>query len=316
MHRHFADFLLRALQGNFATQMFGMDVPNSSDPAINYIHETGVAQILGTLPGSYLVDIVPWLDKLPLFAKPWEKAGRDRFARDLAWSVEKLESQKAASARLEESLLAKIIEDNKHLGFGSKEEGAFFCLMLTIGAADTSQISTWSFIEAMLTYPAVQVKAREEIDKIVGNRIPDFSDYERIPYVRCLVKETWRWRPPVGLGHPHITTADIVYNGMRIPKGSRICLNGWAIQHDPARHHDPDHFHPERYENDASNTMQSINSSEIRKRDHFAFVSPRVMLLWPPLSDTRHFRVRAEESVLATMSLSVHSQWPSCASCE
>lgn len=177
--------IMRYTYSNFSTQMFGLDVPQATDPAIHHIHETGVAQILGTLPGSYIVDVLPFLDALPLFLKPWERAGRARFHRDLNWSVDKLERVRAMSDRssIRESLLCKVIEDDKHLGFDSMEEGAYFCLMLTIGAADTSQISTWSFIEAMLEYPDVQVKARAQIEAVVGDRIPDFADYDRIPYV-------------------------------------------------------------------------------------------------------------------------------------
>jgi cytochrome P450 len=96
----------------------------------------------------------------------------------------------------------------------------------------------------MLQYPDVQQKARAEIgmagnplpeylltwfvtEAVVGNRLPEFADLERIPYIRCVMKEVWRWRPPVALGHPHVTTKDIAYNGQRIPKGARLHLNAW-----------------------------------------------------------------------------------------
>lgn len=62
---------------------------------------------------------------------------------------------------------------------------------------------------------------------------------------------------------------------MRIPKGSRICLNGYAIQHDPNRHADPDRFVPERYEDDHTSVIQSVNSPDARNRDHFAFGAGR-----------------------------------------
>jgi cytochrome P450 len=32
------------------------------------------------------------------------------------------------------------------------------------------------------------------------------------------MKELWRWRPPVALGHPHTTNRDLEYQGMRILK--------------------------------------------------------------------------------------------------
>lgn len=105
-------------------------------------------------------------------------------------------------------------------------------------------MSTWSFLEAMLQFPEVQKKAQKEIgkqypiflcqntfnsfiDDVVGDRIPVFEDLGSIPYVRCIMKEVWRWRPPVALGHPHVTTKELEYGGYRIPKGSRIHINAW-----------------------------------------------------------------------------------------
>jgi cytochrome P450 len=267
----------RYTYSTFASQTFGLDIPDTNDPTIEYIFETGLAQIQGTLPGNHIVDILPWLDNLPLFLKPWERDARQRFKRDMNWCVERLTRIKKGRSRniVQDAFLPRVLEDEKNLGFGSLEEAAYLSLQLIIGAADTSKMSTWSFLEAMMTYPEVQEEGHQEIVNVVGDRLPVYEDLEKIPYVRCLMKETWRWRPPVSLGHPHTTTRDLEYGGYRIPKGSRLHLNAWAIQHDPDRHEDPDRFWPERYSQDHTNTMQSINASDVRNRDHFAFGSGR-----------------------------------------
>ena len=50
-----------------------------------------------------------------------------------------------------------------------------------------------AFVLAMLRYPHVFKKAREEINRVVGTeRLPDFSDRESLPYLECVVKETLR----------------------------------------------------------------------------------------------------------------------------
>lgn len=55
--------------------------------------------------------------------------------------------------------------------------------------------------------------------KAVGDdRLPVFEDLEAISYVRSVMKELWRWRPPVALGPQRITTKELVYSGYRIPK--------------------------------------------------------------------------------------------------
>lgn len=45
------------------------------------------------------------------------------------------------------------------------------------------------------------MKVQEEIDLIVGSdRLPTFSDFERLPYIHAVVKESLRWHPAVPLG--------------------------------------------------------------------------------------------------------------------
>ncbi|KAK5086137.1 hypothetical protein LTR70_000225 [Exophiala xenobiotica] len=154
---------------------------------------------------------------------------------------------------------------------GGIDEAAYLSLILLIGAADISAVSTWSFTQAMLMFPRTQDKARQAIIDVVGDRIPIFEDIDQIPYVRDLLKETWRWRSPVALGQPHITTKELVYNGMHIPNGAQIHLNAWAVQHDPMRYHGPERFIHERFDGDLTTTMQSINAKDVSERDHFAF---------------------------------------------
>ncbi|OAL52704.1 cytochrome P450 [Pyrenochaeta sp. DS3sAY3a] len=263
----------------FASQTFGMDIPNADNPAIEYIFQSGLQQILGTLPGSHLVDILPSLDRLPLWLKPWERKARALFDDNSTWCNERLYRIQASirAGTAGDSFLSRVLLDEKNMGFTDTSDAAYLALMLIVGAADTSKMSTWSFLEAMMRFPDVQEKACKEIEAVVGtaDRLPKYDDLEKIPYVRCLMKEVWRWRPPVALGHPHTTTKELTYGGVRLPRGSRIHLNAWAIGHDPKRHQDPERFWPERYENDLTTSEESKNSSDVTKRDHFAFGSGR-----------------------------------------
>ncbi|KAF4341198.1 cytochrome P450 monooxygenase [Fusarium beomiforme] len=269
----------RYTYSNFASQVFGLDIPDDDSPAIDYIFETGIAQILGILPGYYLVDTFTFLDKLPLFLKPWERSGRARFQRDYEWCCQNLEKVKSlidsGEAPPHMTFIRRVIEDKNHLGLKSVEDAAYLGLMLIIGASDTSRMSTWAFLEAMLTFPDVCSKARKVIDDTVGDKVPVFEDLERMPYIRQVMKESWRWRPPVALGHPHTTSADLIYNGHRIPKGARIHLNAWAIHRDPKRYPEPEKFIPERFEGDVRSSQESAASPDVSKRDHFAFGAGR-----------------------------------------
>ena len=46
----------------------------------------------------------------------------------------------------------------------------------------------------MSLHPAVQRKAQDEIDRVVGkDRLSSFRDREKLPYINALVKEVLRW---------------------------------------------------------------------------------------------------------------------------
>lgn len=49
----------------------------------------------------------------------------------------------------------------------------------------------------MALFPAVQARAREEINRVVGTgRYPEFDDQRDLPYVHAVVLESLRWNPP------------------------------------------------------------------------------------------------------------------------
>ena len=75
----------------------------------------------------------------------------------------------------------------------------------------------------MAMFPDVQKAAQAELDRVIGpNRLPDYDDLENMPYIRAILMETLRWRPPVPFAVPHKVTAEDVYNGYRIPKGATV----------------------------------------------------------------------------------------------
>ncbi|KAF9880077.1 cytochrome p450 [Colletotrichum karsti] len=258
----------------FATAFMGMEIPDTDDPVIPFIMEAEI-QIINTFPGSNIIDLIPSLGKLPMFLKPWERRGRARYQRDLAWAMKRVEAIEERLAKgdtlVENTFLGQVLRHEEMRGMSCKEEVAILGLSFIVGAADTSRMTTWAFLEAMMMFPEVQAKAQREIGKfsqpLVGDRVPTYADFHRIPYVRMMMKEVWRWRPPVALGHPHITARDMQVGEYFLPKG--------AISHDPARHEDPERFWPERFKDDETTTMESINSQDPTKRDHFAFGAGR-----------------------------------------
>ena len=86
-----------------------------------------------------------------------------------------------------------------------------------------------SWFLAMCHYPEWQARGQAEVDAICGDRLPSVEDMERMPVVRALIRETFRWRSPVPFGVPHCLDENDEYEGYRIPKGSQVFALDWYV---------------------------------------------------------------------------------------
>lgn len=83
---------------------------------------------------------------------------------------------------------------------------------------------------AMSMYPEVQAKAQAELDEVFGKyQLPSLDDYDSLPYLTAVVKETLRWLNVAPLGVPHLLEKDDEYRGYILPKGSLVFSNTWCV---------------------------------------------------------------------------------------
>ncbi len=70
----------------------------------------------------------------------------------------------------------------------------------------------------MAAYPAVQRKAQNELDRVIGpGRLPTIDDRDSLVYIRAIALEAMRWMPVLPLGVPHLVTVDDAYHGYHLP---------------------------------------------------------------------------------------------------
>ncbi|KAJ0795317.1 putative cytochrome P450 [Helianthus annuus] len=106
----------------------------------------------------------------------------------------------------------------------------------------------WS-LSLLLNHPQVLQKAQNEIDKKTGKvRLVDESDMVDLPYLHCIINESFRLYPTVPLLLPHESSQDCIIEGYNIPRGTMLLVNQWAIHHDPKLWTEPERFNPERFE--------------------------------------------------------------------
>ncbi|KDQ14783.1 hypothetical protein BOTBODRAFT_32546 [Botryobasidium botryosum FD-172 SS1] len=200
-------------------------------------------------PGAAFVDIFPPLRHVPSWfpgaafkrnAKIWRKMA-DRMVEEPFYRVK---DDMAAGVAVP-SFTSNCLETGEY-----SDADITWCAGSMYAAGVDTMISTFmSLFLTMAMFPEIQRKAQAEIDSVIKNRLPEFEDRGKLPYVECLIKELHRWHPPTPLGIPHALTEDDYYEGYYIPKGSIVMSNIWAISRDEANYKNPMRFSPERFEN-------------------------------------------------------------------
>ncbi|KAL0960726.1 hypothetical protein HGRIS_005751 [Hohenbuehelia grisea] len=100
----------------------------------------------------------------------------------------------------------------------------------------------------MTMHPGVLKKAQVEIDTHLRNeRLPTFDDREHLPYFEAVLLEVLRLHVILPTALPHVTSADDVYDGYFIPRGSIILANVWNYLRNENTYDSPMDFHPERF---------------------------------------------------------------------
>ncbi|XP_071700184.1 demethylepipodophyllotoxin synthase-like [Rutidosis leptorrhynchoides] len=111
----------------------------------------------------------------------------------------------------------------------------------------TTPTLTWA-LALLVNNPLALKKAQQELEIHVGrDRNVDESDLKNLVYLQAIIKETMRLYPAGPLSVPHESTEDCIVGGYTVPKGTRLLVNIWKIQHDPQIWTDPFDFQPERF---------------------------------------------------------------------
>ncbi|KAI0391278.1 putative cytochrome P450 phenylacetate hydroxylase [Xylariaceae sp. FL0594] len=161
-----------------------------------------------------------------------------------------------------------VLESQKEIRLDDAEFKAISLSVLGGGFETVSNTVQWT-IAYLAQNPGLQDRAYEEICRfqqkqmasssspsssgggggggVVEEPLCDAQDDQRCAYVLGLAKEALRYFSVIPLALPRESIRDVVYEGVRIPKGSTVYLNAWACNHDPEMFPDPHTFDPERW---------------------------------------------------------------------
>lgn len=293
---HFYDHNRRYSASVIITVTYGKRVANWDDPLVKKIYAVLANFQQYSDPSRFLVNSFPSIQYLPqsLFGN-WRTLGEQWFKHD---SAVYLGLWRDLKKRVDEGkckpCFAKdfYLSDPQKQGLDELQAAYQTGGLVEAGSETTSAFLNTFILFATLDHQIVE-KAQEELDSVVGpNRLPSWEDEKNLPYIRSIIKECLRMRPPNKLGITHVTTEDDWYEGMFIPKDAQIVLNWWYvlfipldlytansavrfINFDPEKYKDPYKFNPERYLPYELSAAAYVNIADPNQRDHFSYGAGR-----------------------------------------
>ncbi|MFD5572900.1 cytochrome P450 [Streptomyces cadmiisoli] len=135
-------------------------------------------------------------------------------------------------SRPTDDLLSRLANDDGPDGRMTDEEIVATANLLLIAGHETTVNLITNGMLTLLRHPQMLQRLRDEPDLIVP-----------------LVEELLRYEPPVHIIPWRAAYSDVAVADTVIPKGSRIILMLASGSRDPNRFHDPDHFDPDRPDN-------------------------------------------------------------------
>ena len=113
------------------------------------------------------------------------------------------------------------------------------------GHETTANALTWTWY-LLSQNPTVEAKLHEEIDHVLGSRLPTFEDVAQLKYAEMVFAESMRLYPPAwAIGRMSLEDCEIA--GYVVPRKSLVLMSQYVMHHDARYFPDPQLFDPERW---------------------------------------------------------------------
>lgn len=215
----------------------------------------------GTLPsaeiaqvGSHIMGMVKYSGETiysTMVPKWFPIPGRANFLRNLNATKEtinqviaKCRQDKETSASLIQMLINAVDEESQQ----QMSEQQLFDEVMTIfiaGYETTATVLTWLGV-VLRDRPSILEKLREEIDRVLGTRIPTFEDIPQLSYTRRVFMETMRMYTIVPMLPRALNKADQL-GPYHLPAEAIVLVFYQGVHHNPRVWDNPEVFDPERF---------------------------------------------------------------------
>ncbi|MEV7789400.1 cytochrome P450 [Streptomyces sp. NPDC088106] len=117
--------------------------------------------------------------------------------------------------------------------------------LLMAGHETMASTLTWAY-HLLGSHPEARERMHEEIDEVLGGRLPTVEDLPRLVWTDAVLSEAMRLYPPV-MGLARRPLDDFEVCGHRVPKDSFVGIIPWVVHRDPRWWPQPELFAPQRW---------------------------------------------------------------------
>ena len=100
----------------------------------------------------------------------------------------------------------------------------------------------------------IESRLHQELDTVLGSRIPTFNDLSALPYTERVIKESMRLYPPAW-SLARSVVSDFELRGYTIPAGANVVMSQWIMHRHPQYFSDPEKFDPDRWLSEATQKL-------------------------------------------------------------
>ena len=132
--------------------------------------------------------------------------------------------------------------------------------MLLAGHETTADALAWTWAR-LDVHRDVAARLHEELDRVLGGRVPTADDVPKLAYTRGVIEETLRLHPPAYIFQRRAKADDVIC-GRRVHAGGAVVMSPLVLHRHPDYWDDPDAFRPERF----------LDAEAQKRRPRFAYI--------------------------------------------
>lgn len=193
---------------------------------------------------NLMLPMSQYFNRLPL---PSSRRFREARAR-LDKTIYRFIAERRESGKDHGDLLSMLLLSRDEDGSGGMTDRQIRDETLTIfvaGHETTAVALTWIWY-LLSQNPECEARLHEEIDEVLGGRLPNFDDVPRLRYAEKIMAESMRLYPPAW-AVSRLTKSGYDLAAWHLPRGAVCLMSPWVTHRDARFFPDPERFDPERW---------------------------------------------------------------------